>query len=311
MKINLPDFEKSDKSLIFVLCIYSQMSEMISEQLNADVTDNFRNRLFANGKSRNTVKMYGYIVDQYLDFVKFQREAITAENIEAFKEFLSIEKGYSKSTIYLYIRALQSFLSYIGMENLGHLKAPKRPQKVPNYLMNEEVSTIIASCRNLKERLIIKLLVYTGIRVSELCSIRIQDIDVNSKTLKIRNGKGDKDRLVVFSDKVVPDLKLYLMEMKDGKARGDFLFPTSRSKRVSPVTVERVVRNIVKRSGLQKKVTPHTFRHTFATSLLRNGADLRIIQLLLGHSSISTTQIYTHMDDRALKMGYEKFIPSY
>ena len=122
---------------------------------------------------------------------------------------------------------------------------------------------------------------------------------------------GDKDRLVVFSDKVVPDLKLYLMEMKDGKARGDFLFPTSRSKRISPVTVERVVRNIVKRSGLQKKVTPHTFRHTFATSLLRNGADLRIIQLLLGHSSISTTQIYTHMDDRALKMGYEKFIPSY
>ena len=101
------------------------------------------------------------------------------------------------------------------------------------------------------------------------------------------------------------------MEMKDGKVRGDFLFPTSRSKRVSPVTVERVVRNIVKRSGLQKKVTPHTFRHTFATSLLRNGADLRIIQLLLGHSSISTTQIYTHMDDRALKMGYEKFIPSY
>lgn len=255
--------------------------------------------------------MYGYIVDQFLEFVKFDKSSITADNIEAFKEYLSIEKGYSKSTIYLYIRALQSFLLYLGLENLGHLKAPKRPQKVPNYLMNDEVTAIITNCRNLKERLVVKLLVYTGIRVSELCSIRVQDIDINSKTLKIRNGKGDKDRLVVFSDKVVSDLRLYIMEMKDSKGRTDFLFPTSKSKRVSPVTIERVVRNIVKRSGIPKKVTPHTFRHTFATSLLRNGADLRIIQLLLGHSSISTTQIYTHMDDRALKMGYEKFIPSY
>lgn len=287
------------------------MSEISNEQLNSNVADNFRNRLYANGKSRNTVKMYGYVVDQFLDFVKFDRDAITAENIEAFKEHLSIVKGYSKSSIYLYVRAIQSFLLYIGLDSLGHLTAPKRPQKVPNYLMNEEVSAIITSCKNLKERLMVKLLVYTGIRVSELCSIRVQDIDLNSKTLKIRNGKGDKDRLVVFSEKAVPDLRLYLMELREGKGRTDFLFPTSKSTRVSPVTVERVVRNIVKRSGIQKKITPHTFRHTFATSLLRNGADLRIIQLLLGHSSISTTQIYTHMDDRALKMGYDKFIPSY
>jgi integrase/recombinase XerD len=177
--------------------------------------------------------------------------------------------------------------------------------------MSDEVSIILKNCRNLRERLVVKLLVYTGIRVSELCSIRIQDIDLNNKTLKIRNGKGDKDRLVVFSEKVVPDLKLYLMDVRDKKPKSDFLFPTSKSKRISPVTIERLVRVIVKRSGITKKVTPHTFRHTFVTSLLRNGADLRIIQILLGHSSISTTQIYTHVDDRALKMGYEKFAPNY
>jgi integrase/recombinase XerD len=287
------------------------MSEIMSEKLNSNVTDNFRNRLYANGKSRNTVKMYGYIVEQFLNFIEFNKDGITPENIEAFKEYLAIEKGYSKSSIYLYIRALQSFINFIGLDNIGHLNAPKRPQKVPNYLMSDEVSAIISSCKSLKERLIVKLLVYTGIRVSELCSIRVQDIDINSKTLKIRNGKGDKDRLVVFSEKVVSDLRLYITEMKDSRGKSDFLFPTSKSKRISPVTVERVVRNIVRRSGIPKKVTPHTFRHTFATSLLRNGADLRIIQLLLGHASISTTQIYTHMDDRALKMGYEKFIPSY
>jgi integrase/recombinase XerD len=287
------------------------MSEIASVRLNNNVTDDFRNRLYANGKSRNTVKMYGYITGQFLDFIKYEKDAITRENIEVFKEYLSIERGYSKSTIYLYVRALQSFLSYLGIENLGPLQAPKRPQKVPDYLMSDEVSIILKNCRNLRERLVVKLLVYTGIRVSELCSIRIQDIDLNNKTLKIRNGKGDKDRLVVFSEKVVPDLKLYLMDVRDKKPKSDFLFPTSKSKRISPVTIERLVRVIVKRSGITKKVTPHTFRHTFATSLLRNGADLRIIQILLGHSSISTTQIYTHVDDRALKMGYEKFAPNY
>lgn len=287
------------------------MTDVSREQFDTNVTDNFRNRLIANGKSRNTVKMYGYIVDQFLDFVNFEKERITREAIESFKEHLSIDKGYSKTTIYLYIRAIQSFIAYAGIDSIGPLKAPKRPQKVPNYLMNDEVSVIIGSCRNTKERLIVKLLVYTGIRVSELCSIRVQDIDVNNKTLKIRSGKGDKDRLVVFSDRVVPDLKLYLMEKRERKPRIDFLFPTSKSRKISPVTIERIIRTIVKRSGIEKKITPHTFRHTFATSLLRNGADLRIIQVLLGHSSISTTQIYTHVDDHALKMGYEKFAPSY
>jgi len=291
--------------------MYIEMSEIASERLNPNVTDDFKNRLYANGKSRNTVKMYGYIVSQFLDFIKYDKDSITREDIEMFKEHLSIERGYSKSTIYLYVRALQSFLSYLGIENLGPLQAPKRPHKVPDYLMNDEVTVILKNCRNLKERLVIKLLVYTGIRVSELCSIRIPDIDLNSKTLKIRNGKGDKDRLVVFSEKVVPDLKLYLMDVREKKPKSDFLFPTSKSKKISPVTIERLVRMIVKRSGITKKVTPHTFRHTFATSLLRNGADLRIIQVLLGHSSISTTQIYTHVDDRALRTGYEKFAPNY
>lgn len=287
------------------------MSDQALGYLSTKMADTFRNRLFANGKSKNTVKMYGYIAGKYLDFVDFKRENITRESIESFKEYLSMELGYSKSSIYLYIRALQSFISFLGVDDIGELKPPKRAQKVPNYLNGDEVSMIITNCKNLKERLIVKLLVYTGVRVSELCSIRINDIDLKSKTLKIRSGKGDKDRLVVFSDDVVPDLKLYMMESRGRKGKADYLFPTSKSKRISPVTVERIIREIVKRSGVSKKVTPHTFRHTFATSLLRNGADLRIIQILLGHASISTTQIYTHVDERALKKGYERFAPRF
>ncbi|MGC8546629.1 MAG: site-specific tyrosine recombinase/integron integrase [Thermoplasmata archaeon] len=287
------------------------MRTSLDEKIESDVAQSFRNRLYANGKSKNTVKMYGYIAQKYLEFIKFDRRKITRESIEDFKEYLSLELGYSKTSIYLYVRALQAFLDFLEIKDLGSLNPPKRPQKVPNYLVETEVSKILDSCRNSKEKLIVELLAYTGVRVSELCSIRVNDIDLENKSLKIRGGKGDKDRLVIFSDKIVPDLKIYIMEIKERRGKSEFLFPTAKSRKISPVTVERIIRNLAKRAGINKKVTPHVLRHTFATSLLRNGADIRIIQVLLGHASISTTQIYTHVDDGALRRSYEKYAPSY
>jgi len=286
------------------------MNQNIAHELSSEVTDSFKNRLLGNGKSRNTVKMYSYIAEQFLEFIGYDRERINLESIEKFKEYLAIEKGYSKSSIYLYVRALQSFVNYLEVNDIGRLKAPKRPQKVPNYLAGEEVRAILKSCSDIRERLIVELLVYTGIRVSELCSLRINDIDLNGRTIRIRSGKGDKDRIVVFSEEMLPDLRSYISMIRS-RMKSEFLFPTSKSKKISPVTVEKIIRRIVARAGIQKKITPHTFRHTFATSLLRNGADLRTIQILLGHSSISTTQIYTHLDENALKVGYSKFIPRY
>jgi len=287
------------------------MRTSLDEKIESDIAQSFRNRLYANGKSKNTVKMYGYIAQKYLEFIKFDKRKITRESIEDFKEYLSLELGYSKTSIYLYVRALQAFLDFLEVRDLGPLNPPKRPQKVPNYLVEAEVSKMLDSCRNNKEKLIVELLAYTGVRVSELCSIRVSDIDLENKSLKIRGGKGDKDRLVIFSDKIVPDLKKYIMEIKERKGKAEFLFPTAKSKKISPVTVERIIRNLARRAGINKKVTPHVLRHTFATSLLRNGADIRIIQVLLGHASISTTQIYTHVDDGALRRSYEKYAPSY
>jgi len=287
------------------------MRASLDEKIESDIAQSFRNRLYANGKSKNTVKMYGYIAQKYLEFIKFDKRKITRESIEDFKEYLSLELGYSKTSIYLYVRALQAFLDFLEVRDLGPLNPPKRPQKVPNYLVETEVSKMLDSCRNNKEKLIVELLAYTGVRVSELCSIRVSDIDLENKSLKIRGGKGDKDRLVIFSDKIVPDLKKYIMEIKERKGKAEFLFPTAKSKKISPVTVERIIRNLARRAGINKKVTPHVLRHTFATSLLRNGADIRIIQVLLGHASISTTQIYTHVDDGALRRSYEKYAPSY
>ncbi len=287
------------------------MRSSLEEKIDSDAAQSFRNRLYANGKSKNTVKMYGYIAQKYLEFIKFDKKKITRESIEDFKEYLSLDLGYSKTSVYLYVRALQAFLDFLEIKDLGPLNPPKRPQKVPNYLVEAEVSRILESCRNTKEKLLVELLAYTGVRVSELCSIRVSDIDLENKSLKIRGGKGDKDRLVIFSDKIIPDLKKYIMELKERKGKVEFLFPTAKSRKISPVTVERIVRSLAKKAGINKKVTPHVLRHTFATSLLRNGADIRIIQVLLGHASISTTQIYTHVDDGALRRSYEKYAPSY
>jgi len=182
------------------------MNQNIAHELSSEVTDSFKNRLLGNGKSRNTVKMYSYIAEQFLEFIGYDRERINLESIEKFKEYLAIEKGYSKSSIYLYVRALQSFVNYLEVNDIGRLKAPKRPQKVPNYLVGEEVRAILKSCSDIRERLIVELLVYTGIRVSELCSLRINDIDLNGRTIRIRSGKGDKDRIVVFSEEMLQTL---------------------------------------------------------------------------------------------------------
>jgi len=279
--------------------------------LQADIVEKFKNRMLANGKSKNTVKMYSYVSEKFLEFIGYDKSRINLETVERYKEYLVIEKGYSKSSVYLHIRALESFFSFLGLNELSKLKPPKRPQRVPTYLTDEDVRALIRNAESLRDKVIIEMLAYTGVRVSELCHLRISDIDLTRKSIRIRSGKGDKDRIVLFKDNILTDLNLYIHEIKSQNPKAEFLFPTKKSKYISPISVERIIRKLAKSAGMDKKVTPHVLRHTFATSLLRNGADIRIIQVLLGHSSISTTQIYTHVDNNDLRKSYEKYAPDY
>jgi integrase/recombinase XerD len=279
--------------------------------LQADIVEKFKNRMLANGKSKNTVKMYSYVSEKFLEFIGYDKSRINLETVERYKEYLVIERGYSKSSVYLHIRALESFFSFLGLNELSKLKPPKRPQRVPTYLTDEDVRALIRNAESLRDKVIIEMLAYTGVRVSELCHLRISDIDLTRKSIRIRSGKGDKDRIVLFKDNILTDLNLYIHEIKSQNPKAEFLFPTKKSKYISPISVERIIRKLAKSAGMDKKVTPHVLRHTFATSLLRNGADIRIIQVLLGHSSISTTQIYTHVDNNDLRKSYEKYAPDY
>ncbi len=269
----------------------------------------FENYLLAQKKSRNTVREYKSLVKNFLEFEKKDPIHISIEDVEKYREYLVIEKHASKQTIYLAMKALQSFFKFLNRSDLSKIPAPKRSKKLPVYLNSLEMNRLIdASSKNKRDHAIIVLLAYSGMRVSELCSLDIEDIDFIEGIVRIRSGKGDKDRIVVIDKKAIETLKDYL---HDEKRFSGPLFLSQKNSRITSVQVERLIRKYSKLAGISKHVTPHVIRHTFATTLLKNGADIRFIQQLLGHSSISTTEIYTHVDESTLREIYEKTKPNY
>ncbi|MGC8609771.1 MAG: site-specific tyrosine recombinase/integron integrase [Thermoplasmata archaeon] len=275
-----------------------------------DIINRFQNYLMGEKKSKNTVKTYISLVKEFLEFTNGKDIGkITIEDIENYKEYLSINKNMSKQSIYLSMKALQSFFKFMKRNDLTKLNTPKRSKKLPSYLNEMEMSAILEKSKsNFRDYVILMTLAYTGLRVSELVSLNIEDIDFYDNIIHIKSGKGDKDRIVIIDPKVIELIKEYL---KNEKRFSGPLFISKKKMRITSTHIERIVKKYVKLAGITKKVTPHTFRHTFATILLKNGADIRFIQQLLGHSSISTTQIYTHVDENSLKEIYMKTRPKY
>lgn len=274
-----------------------------------DYIKKFVNFLNGEKKSQNTIKEYRSIVKQFLEFIKKEPLDIDQDDIEKFREYMAVEKKYSKQTIYISMKALQSFFKFLKKEEFYRLPAPKRSRKLPVYLNEKEMSEILKVAKNnMRDYTLILTLAYTGLRVGELSSLKIEDIDFFENFIHVRSGKGDKDRLVAVDENVIRAIKEYLQSEK----RNDgYLFISQKGTRITTTHIERLVKYYAIKAGIKKKVTPHTIRHTFATTLLRNGADIRFIQQILGHSSIATTQIYTHVDEDALKEVYEKTKPHY
>lgn len=274
-----------------------------------DYIEKFVNFLNGEKKSQNTIREYRSIVKRFLEFIKKDPLDIDQDDIEKFREYMAVEKKYSKQTIYISMKALQSFFKFLKKEEFYRLQAPKRSRKLPVYLNEKEMSEILKAARNnMRDYTLILTLAYTGLRVGELSSLRIEDVDFFENFIHVRSGKGDKDRLVAVAGDVIGTIKEYLQSEK----RNDgYLFISQKGTRITTTHIERLVRYYARKAGIKKRVTPHTIRHTFATTLLRNGADIRFIQQILGHSSIATTQIYTHVDEDALKEVYEKTKPHY
>ena len=177
--------------------------------------------------------------------------------------------------------------------NIKHLYPARKSYSLPNYLTINEMKTLTISLENIKHRCIIKLLYGSGLRLSELLHLKVTDIDSESMIIHIKNSKGNKDRVVMLSKALLEELRIYFIKYKPV----DFLFEGQSGGMYSPKSVQVIVKNAASKAGIKKKVTPHTLRHSFATHLLEAGTDIRFIQQLLGHSSIKTTEIYTHIAD--------------
>jgi len=265
------------------------------------------------GRSLHTVANYHRYLDVFFRFAKPEQATdITAEAIRKFRLWLN-RRNLEKSTQNYYLIALRTFLKYLNSRDADTLsptaiELAKTSRKELELISHEELMRLldapaIATTNGRRDRAILELLFSTGLRVSELCALNRDSVDWQQGEFSIR-GKGGKVRLVFVSTVARKALKNHL----DG--RSDLeppLFLSQNLTRLTPRSIERLVRFYAAKAGIVKKVTPHTLRHSFATDLLRNGADLRAVQLLLGHSSISTTQIYTHITDRELRSVHERF----
>ncbi len=259
---------------------------------------------------------YGYIKAKKLNFL-----TITKEEIRSYLKYLD-SLNYSKNTISRTLSALRHFYSYLVSINkvktnqFKLIKNPKKEKKLPNFLQPNELQEIFESIGtekplDIRNRLIIELLYATGIRVSELTNINLNDINQTDREIKVV-GKGNKDRIVYFGEYALKYLKIYLEESRPllaKKRSSNILLLNKDGGNLSVRSVENIVNKIVEEAALKHKISPHVLRHTFATDMLNNGADLKSVQELLGHSSLSTTQIYTHITNERLRSVYLKSFP--
>lgn len=272
----------------------------------------FVSYMIGERKSPYTVKQYSFLSKDFLNFVDKPLKNITPEDIDNYKSYLASVKHYSKNSQYLAIKAIKLLFKSQSVTAPINLTPPKRSKKMPNYLNERETKILIeTSLGNNKESAIVQLLIYTGIRVGELCKLNIDDVDLEERVISIRSGKGDRDRIVIIPEESAEALSSYLKERYKITNNSKALFLSNKKGRFDTSTIERIIKRIAKSAGIHKKVTPHVLRHTFATTVLRNGGDIRFIQQILGHSSVATTQIYTHIDDNTLRDMYDRYAPHY
>lgn len=247
--------------------------------------------------------------------IKSERD-ITSEAVRRFRLYLA-RRGLKKNTQAYYVIALRNFLKYLAKNDISALapdkiELPKTPTREIEIAELDDIARLLKApqgthLRALRDRAILETLFSTGLRVSELCRLD-RRINIPRGEVSVR-GKGDKLRVVFLSDAAKAALKAYLAKREDAdEAMFISIAKTGRIlERIRPRTVQRLIRRYAAQAGIPKKVTPHMLRHEFATDLLINGADLRSVQELLGHSSVSTTQIYTHLTNKKLRETHRVF----
>ncbi len=272
--------------------------------------------------SENSVEAYMRDLEQFAHFVLVKWDVpprkVEREMVERYLEWL-YDEGREKSSQARMLSGIRSFFNYLLLNDeiqsspAEDISAPKAGRTLPDVLTTDEIDRLISSIevdtvKGRRDRAIVEVLYSCGLRVSELITLRVSDLFFGEGYIRVI-GKGDKQRLVPISDLARERISLYLDERKAAKPNEEVLFLNNRGKQLTRVMIFTILRQAALRAGIEKKISPHTLRHSFATHLLEGGAGIRQVQELLGHESILTTEIYTHLEAEHLRSTVEEHLP--
>lgn len=261
-----------------------------------NLMDQLELELRAKGFSRKTIKSYLYHNRDFLRFLGKKLGYTTESDVKKYITFLL--ENNSPQTARLALSAIKFFYKHVLGVDFYDISNPKKEHKLPVILTREEASSLIGAIKNIKHRILLELMYGCGFRVSEVVKLKKQDVDLKEGILRIHLGKGKKDRLVPIPVKLSNKLSFYLRLRDD---ENPYVLPSKRGGCLCIKTCQEIVKNAAKKAGIKKSISPHTLRHSFATHLLEQGTDIRIIQRLLGHKDIKTTQLYTQVSTQILK----------
>lgn len=262
-----------------------------------DFLSKLRTELKISKNSDYTIRNYLRANQDLLSFLNKSPDAVTQDDVKSYMAEKLTDK--SSSTIIIFLSAIRyAFGTILEKDITINIKRPKREKKIPSVLTKEEIKKLFNSFTNKKSKLLVSLIYACGFRVSELINLKINDLDFENKIGHVRQAKGKKDRIFNIPSFLSKDLQKQAKKQKEDSQ--EFLFSGPLGK-LSDRNIQKIVRIAAKKAGINKKVSPHTLRHSFATHLLEDGIDIRKIQELLGHADLSTTQIYTHISTEELK----------
>jgi len=291
----------------------NKLSELIQEFL--------RYLLIDKGYSYNTIESYKRDLEKFLEYNKDKNiNKITSEDLKTYVKYLK-EENLNEKSIARSISSLKSFYKFLSIEKYINnnpseaLFLPKVKKSLPNILTEDEVLKLLdiqlTDSFSYRNKAMLELLYATGLRVSELINLKLQDIDLSQDIIRTF-GKGSKERVIPIGDFAKEYLEKYIYEYRGSMLKresSEYLFLNNHGIKMTRQGFFKIIKKIAKEKGINKELSPHTLRHSFASHLLKYGADLRTIQELLGHSDISTTQIYTHITNEELKENYNNFHP--
>lgn len=287
------------------------------EFLKINVINDFVSYISKKNYSINTYTSYINDLYYFYIFIKKDLKKVTFEDVKDYLEHLNLKKE-KPSSVRRKISSLKSFYKFLYKNNymdkkdypLTKVAYPKMEKKLPKFIYYNDLLEIINESTKdkdgVRDRLIIEMLYATGVRVSELINIKINDIDFNNRRIIVL-GKGNKERIVYYGEYAEEVLKEYMKTHE--RKNHNYLFVNSKGGQLTDRGVRYIIDNIMSKLSVKTHVTPHVLRHTFATDMLNNGCDIKVVQELLGHSSLKATEIYTHVTNEHLKKVYYECFP--